>query len=81
MAVNRRQFLFGAGGLAAAAATMGLTACAPGSGGGSTGGNAGGAVDLAFAWWGNELRNKNTQAAIDAYIKANPNVKISAAAR
>ncbi len=79
MAVNRRQFLFGAGGLAAAAATMGLTACAPGSGGGgSTGGNAGGAVDLKFAWWGNELRNKNTQASIDAYIKANPNVKIAA---
>ena len=30
-----------------------------------------------FAWWGNELRNKNTQAAIDAYVKANPNVKIA----
>ena len=78
MAVNRRQFLFGAGGLAAAAATMGLTACAPGSGGGSsTGGNAGGAVDLKMAWWGNDVRNKNTQTAIDAYIKANPNVKIA----
>jgi multiple sugar transport system substrate-binding protein len=78
MAVNRRQFLFGAGGLAAAAATMGLSACAPGStGGSSSGGNAGGAVDLKLAWWGNDLRNKNTQAAIDAYTKANPNVKIS----
>ena len=31
-----------------------------------------------FAWWGNELRNKNTQASIDAYVKANPNVKIAA---
>ena len=78
MALDRRQFLFGAGGLAAAAATMGLTGCAPGSGGSSSGGNAGGAVDLKFAWWGNELRNKNTQASIDAYVKANPNVKIAA---
>ena len=78
MALDRRQFLFGAGGLAAAAATMGLTACAPGSSGGSSsGGNAGGAVDLKMAWWGNDVRNKNTQAAIDAYVKANPNVKIS----
>ena len=34
-------------------------------------------VDLKFAWWGNELRNKNTQASIDAYVKANPNVKIA----
>ena len=39
MALNRRQFLIGAGGLAAAATTMGLGACAPGSsGGGSQGG-------------------------------------------
>ncbi len=78
MGLNRRQFLFGAGGLAAAAATMGLTACAPGSGGGGgTGGGGGGAVDLKLAWWGNDVRNKNTQTAIDAYVKANSNVKIS----
>jgi multiple sugar transport system substrate-binding protein len=79
MGLNRRQFLFGAGGLAAAAATMGLTACAPGSGGGTSGGGGGGggSVDLKFAWWGNDVRNKNTQAAIDAYVKANSNVKIS----
>ena len=40
MAINRRQFLIGAGGLAAAATTMGLAGCAPGSGGdsGSQGG-------------------------------------------
>jgi multiple sugar transport system substrate-binding protein len=30
-----------------------------------------------LAWWGNPTRNKNTQAMIDAYMKANPNVKIS----
>ena len=79
MAINRRQFLIGAGGLAAAATTMGLGACAPGSqGGGSQGGGGeGGATDLALAWWGNPTRNKNTEAMIAAYTAANPNVKIS----
>jgi multiple sugar transport system substrate-binding protein len=71
MALNRRQFLIG--GLGAAATTMGLTAC----GGGSSGGSADGSANLQFAWWGNEVRNKNTAAAIDAYTKAHPNVKIS----
>jgi multiple sugar transport system substrate-binding protein len=70
MALNRRQFLIGGLG---AAAGMGLAAC----GGGSGGGSADGSADLQFAWWGNEVRNKNTAAAIDAYMKANPTVKIS----
>ena len=80
MAINRRQFLIGAGGLAAAATTMGLAGCAPGTqGGGSEGGagGEGGAVNLALAWWGNPTRNKNTDAMIAAYQQANPNVKIS----
>ena len=80
MAINRRQFLIGAGGLAAAATTMGLAGCAPGSGGGSGsqgGGGEGGATELALAWWGNPTRNKNTDAMIAAYTAANPNVKIS----
>jgi multiple sugar transport system substrate-binding protein len=80
MAINRRQFLIGAGGLAAAATTMGLAGCAPGSSGGSGsqgGGGEGGATELALAWWGNPTRNKNTQAEIDAFMKANPNLKIS----
>jgi multiple sugar transport system substrate-binding protein len=80
MAINRRQFLIGAGGLAAAATTMGLGACAPGTtGGGSQGGEGGsqGATNLALAWWGNPTRNKNTDAMIAAYQQANPNVKIS----
>jgi len=75
MGVNRRQFLLG--GLATAATTMGLVACAPGSDDSGGGGDAGSA-EMAFAWWGNEVRNKNTNAAIAAYMKANPNVKISA---
>ena len=78
MALNRRQFLLGAGGLAAAATTMGLGACAPGSsGGGGSQGGGGGGTNLALAWWGNPTRNKNTQAMIDAYMKATPDVKIS----
>ena len=79
MAINRRQFLIGAGGLAAAATTMGLAGCAPGSGGSGSqgGGGEGGATELALAWWGNPTRNKNTEAMIAAYMAANPNVKIS----
>jgi multiple sugar transport system substrate-binding protein len=52
---------------------MGLTACGGGSGGGSDDGSA----DLQFAWWGNAVRNKNTAAALDAYTKANPKIKVS----
>ena len=80
MAVTRRQFLIGAG-LAAAATSGGLAACAPGSGGGGGGGGGGGeagAATLALAWWGNPTRNKNTDAMIAAYTKANPDVKITA---
>jgi multiple sugar transport system substrate-binding protein len=78
MALNRRQFLIGAGGLAAAATTMGLGACAPGSqgGGSQAGGEQGGATTLALTWWGNPTRNKNTEAMIAAYMQANPNVQI-----
>src|SRR4029450_2769939 len=79
MALNRRQFLIGAGGLAAAATTMGLGACAPGSSGGGSqgGGGEGGETNLALAWWGNPTRNKNTEAMMAAYMAANPNVKTS----
>jgi multiple sugar transport system substrate-binding protein len=75
MAINRRQFLLGTGGLAAAAATGGLTACAPGSGGGG-----GGSTDkntLALEFWTNPTRTKNTQAEIDAFVKANSPLKLN----
>lgn len=82
MPLNRRQFLVGAGGLAAAATTGGLTACAPGARGGAAGNQGGGGqsgnTTLSLAWWGNPTRNKNTQAEIDAYLKANSGVKIEA---
>jgi multiple sugar transport system substrate-binding protein len=72
MAVSRRQFLIGAG-LAAAASAGGLTAC----GSSSAGASADGSADLAFTWWGNDVRNKNTANAVAAYTGANPKVKIS----
>ena len=72
MALNRRQFL--TGGVAVAAAGMGLSAC---GGGSSGGGSSDGSADLQMAWWSNELRTKNTLAAIDVYTKANPTVKVS----
>jgi len=74
MALSRRQFLIGAG-LAAAATTMGVAGCAPGSS--ASGGGGGSSSDLTFAWWGNDVRNKNTASMIDAYMKANSGVKIS----
>ncbi|UJF32618.1 ABC transporter substrate-binding protein [Paenibacillus hexagrammi] len=46
-----------------------------GSGGASTDGKP---VSLRFAWWGNDSRHKATLAAIDAYTKQHPNVKIEA---
>jgi multiple sugar transport system substrate-binding protein len=77
MGVNRRQFLLGGLGLAAAATTIGLTGCAPGSDNSGGGGGDAGTADLAFTWWGNDVRNKNTTNAITAYTTANPGVKIS----
>jgi multiple sugar transport system substrate-binding protein len=77
MAINRRQFLLAAGGLAAAATTGGLAACAPGSTGGGGGGGGNQGTTLALAFWSNPTRTKNTQAEIDAYMKANPGVTIT----
>ena len=71
--LNRRQLLIG--GLGAAAASMGLTAC--GGGSSSGGGGANGSADMQFAYWSNDVRTKNTTAAINAYTKAHPNVKVS----
>ena len=68
MAINGREVLLGAGGLAAAATAGGVAAGAPGRDGGGDqagGGGQAGAVTLALAWWGNPTRNKNTQAMID----------------
>jgi multiple sugar transport system substrate-binding protein len=73
--LNRRQFL--TGGLAVAASSMGLAACGGGGSSSGGGGGANGAANLQFAYWSNDVRTKNTTAAIAAYMKAHPNVKIS----
>lgn len=58
-----------AGGLAAALA---LPAC----GGGGSGGDANGSHTIEYSWWGSGERNAKTQAVIDLFTKANPNIKI-----
>lgn len=59
----------------ATAATVALLATGCGTGGGNTSSN--GDVTLRFTWWGNDLRNKETQQVIDAFQKSHPNIKIS----
>lgn len=77
MTQNRRQFLIGAG-IAAAAASAGMAGCAPSSGGNAGGGTVqGGSAELAVTWWGNEVRTKSTTAALNAYMKATPGVKLT----
>ena len=79
MGVNRRQFLIGGLGLAAAATTMGLTGCAPGSSESGGGGGDAGTADLAFAWWGNPTSATRTpRPRSTPTSKANPGVKIAA---
>lgn len=68
MVFNRRQLLAGAA-VAASASTLGLAGC---SGNSSSGGSA----TLTFGWWGNDVRNKETDQAVKAYMKANPKVTI-----
>jgi multiple sugar transport system substrate-binding protein len=69
-------------GAAGVAATGALAAC--GSSGSSAGttaskaASAAGPVTIRFAWWGNDVRNKNTNAVIEKYMAANPNVTIKA---
>jgi multiple sugar transport system substrate-binding protein len=73
MSISRRQFLTGAA-VTAAASTVGLAACSKSDSGSSGDGSA----TLALGWWGNPVRNKNTNKAIKAYTKANPKVTIKA---
>ncbi len=35
-----------------------------------------GPVTLRLAWWGNETRNKNTNAMVEAFMKANPGITV-----
>ena len=57
---------------AGTAAVGALSAC--GTGGGTK--NADGSVTLRVSWWGNDVRNSQTQQVIDAFQQAHPNIKI-----
>ncbi|MBO0811171.1 MAG: extracellular solute-binding protein [Microlunatus sp.] len=67
MGINRRQFLTGAA-VAASATTLGLAGC--------SGNSSDGSATINFGWWGNPVRNQETDRAIKAYVKANPKVTI-----
>ena len=49
-----------------------------GCGAAGVSGDDGGKVTLRFSWWGNDLRSKQTQAAIDAFESSHPNITIAA---
>ncbi len=75
MTTSRRKLLAGAAGVAGAGA---LAACGSGTTTPASSGAAksAGPVTIRFAWWGNDVRNKNTQGVIDKYMAANPGVTI-----
>jgi multiple sugar transport system substrate-binding protein len=76
MSTTRRQFLTLAS-VGAAGAGLALAGCSRGGGDGGDGGDAGGdGVNLAFTWWGNEVRNANTTAALAAYKEVAPDVAV-----
>lgn len=65
---------------------MGMLSACGGNSGGTTGGTSGeattetsdGSVTLTFTWWGNQVRNERTQAALDLYSEQNPGVTFDA---
>ncbi len=71
MRPNRRQFM-----AMASLGAVGATVAGCSRGGGSSDSDDG--SSLQFTWWGNEVRNGNTQDALDAYMEENPDVSIEA---
>ena len=71
-----RSTRFRARGLAVAGLVVAMLATACGSGGSSGGGESSGPVELRFSWWGNNDRAAITQKALDAFMTANPNIKV-----
>lgn len=67
--VDRRRLL-SLSALAAAAGSFGLGAC-------SSPAASSEATTLQLAWWGNDIRNRNTAAAIEAYQQATPGVTLA----
>ena len=62
----------GSGSSSTTAAPAGGTAAAAGD----TAASAGGDVKMTMSWWGNQIRNERTQAALDLYAEQNPGVTI-----
>lgn len=62
---------------AVAVVLMGLTSCAGTSPKSPTKSAAPVAGSIDFSWWGGDVRNQYTQAVIDLYEKAHPNVKVN----
>jgi multiple sugar transport system substrate-binding protein len=72
---TRRTFIAGAAATASAAA---LAACSSKAGpGAAPTADDTSPVTLRFAWWGNDVRNKNTAQVISDYMKLHPNVTIT----
>lgn len=71
---TRRNFIAGA---AATAATAALGACGSSSTAAQPTADDTSPVTLRFAWWGNDVRNKNTAQVIADYMKLHPNVTIT----
>lgn len=64
---------------AATVSALALSACSPaGAPAGGDDATSGGDVTIRFAWWGSDARQKNTQAAIDAFEAANPGITVEA---
>lgn len=61
---------------AAAVAGCGGSAESSGSGAAAEGASSDGTVKLTMSWWGNQIRNERTQAALDLYAEQNPGVAI-----
>jgi multiple sugar transport system substrate-binding protein len=72
---TRRNFIAGA---SATAATAALAACGSSSTAAAPTADDTSPVTIRFAWWGNEVRNKNTNQVIADYMKLHPNVTITA---
>ncbi len=85
-----RRFLKGTSGVMAAVLTMALCACGSTADNTNTQPvsdsaaasttqtqSAAGTTEIGFAWWGNQVRNENTQKGVDLYNEQNPDVKVN----
>lgn len=69
--INRRTLL----GLAAAAGVAATTGCT-GVGGGTGGGAGAGGTSIRFAWWGNNVRQKNYMKALEQFGSDHPDITV-----